>query len=67
MPTNLTEATFDKRLMRARRRAGTISAEQTEEFLKSLPDCADECEESEVEFTTPCADRIAAKEAEESE
>ena len=66
MPKNSTEASFEKRLILARKRAGNLTQKQVNEYLESLEDCADECEESEVPFTTPCADRARNQEAAEA-
>ena len=64
MPKNNTEATFEKRFTLARKRGGTLTQAQINKYLESLEDCADECEESEVPFTTPCADRARNQESE---
>jgi len=51
------ESLFDTRVLHHRLRRGVVSPEEYREYLKSLPDAADEAVETETRFSTPYQDR----------
>jgi hypothetical protein len=61
MAAPLEENMFDVRLIEARIRRGTVTAEQYAKQLASLPDDADNAETVRVHFTAPYGEKHARR------
>ena len=57
---------FDVRVVKALARRGELDSDAYQKHLASLPDEADEGEETSTRFATPYSDRLSSETAEEA-